>query len=102
MANYEQKNGQFTVWVNDKYTKGGNQPYAKGKGKDLQGNEIEVTLWIPKSDKIKGFNLTMSEPYQKPTEAAQTPVKVDIEHVQQAAQDVPQSISEESGNSLPF
>jgi hypothetical protein len=90
MANYEQKNGHFTVWVNDKYTKGGNQPYAKGKGKDLQGNEIEVTLWIPKSDKIKGFNLTMSKPYQKLTEAAQT------------SQDIPQSISEEPGNSLPF
>jgi len=90
MANYEQKNGQFTVWVNDKYTKGGKQPYAKGKGKDLQGNEIEVALWIPKSDKVKGFNLTMSEPYQKLTEAAQT------------SQDIPQSISEESGNSLPF
>ena len=90
MANYEQKNGQFTVWVNKKYTKGGNHPYAKGKGKDLQGNEIEVTLWIPKSDKIKGFNLTMSEPYQKPIEGTQK------------AQEVPQSISEESGNSLPF
>ena len=90
MANYEQKFGQFTVWVNEKYTKGGNQPYAKGKGKDLQGNEIEVTLWIPKSEKIKGFNLTVSEPYKKPTEA------------QQPAQEVPQSISEESGNSLPF
>lgn len=68
----------------------GNHPYAKGKGKDLQGNEIEVTLWIPKSDKIKGFNLTMSEPYKKPSGA------------QQANQEVPQSISEESGNSLPF
>lgn len=90
MANYEQKNGQITVWTNEKYTKGGNQPYAKGKGKDLQGNEIEVTLWIPKSEKIKGFNLTMSEPYQKPAEANQT------------FQDVPQSISEENGNSLPF
>ena len=55
-----------------------------------QGNEIEVTLWIPKSEKIKGFNLTMSKPYQKPTEAAQP------------AQEVPQSISEEPGNSLPF
>ena len=90
MANYEQKNGQFTVWVNDKYTKGGKHPYAKGKGKDLQGNEIEVTLWIPKSDKIRGFNLTMSEPYQKPSEGTQK------------AQEVPKSPSEEPGNSLPF
>ena len=62
---YEQKNGQFTVWKNEKYTQGGNQPYAKGKGLDLSGKEIEVTLWIPKSDKIKGFNLTISEPYVK-------------------------------------
>lgn len=90
MADYEQKNGQITVWANEKYTKGGNQPYAKGKGKDLQGNEIEVTLWIPKSDKIKGFNLTMSEPYQKRAESNQT------------SQDVPQSISEEQGTGLPF
>jgi hypothetical protein len=65
MGNYEQKNGQITVWKNDKYEKGGNQPYARGKGKDLKGNEIEVTLWVPKSENIKGFNLVLSEPYVK-------------------------------------
>jgi len=66
---YEPKDGQITVWKNDKYVKDGNQPYAKGKGKDHKGNEIEVTLWIPKSDKIKGFNLTITEPF-KPTHEA--------------------------------
>jgi hypothetical protein len=63
MANYEQKNGQITVWKNNKYEVGGNQPYAKGKGLDLNGKECDFTLWIPKSDKIKGFNLVISEPY---------------------------------------
>lgn len=82
---YEQKNGTGTVWKNDKYTVGGNQPYAKGTVKDLNGNDLDIALWIPKSDKIKGFNVTIQEPYVKPKESAQ-----------------PQSISDESGDSLPF
>lgn len=59
MDNYEQKNGTGVVWKNDKYTKGGNQPYAKGIIKGLNGEELDVALWIPKSERIKGFNLTM-------------------------------------------
>ena len=68
MSNYEQKNGTGTIWKNDKYTVGGNQPYAKGTIKDLNGNNFEVALWIPKSDKAKGFNFTMQEPYKKNAE----------------------------------
>lgn len=67
---YEPKNGQITIWKNEKYVKGGNLPYASGKGLDLNGKEHQYTLWIPKSDKIKGFNLTISEPYVKPTPEA--------------------------------
>ena len=59
MSNYEQKNGTGTIWKNEKYVPGGNQPYAKGVIKDLNGNDVDVALWIPKSDKIKGFNMTM-------------------------------------------
>ena len=66
---YEQKNGTGTVWKNDKYTVGGNQPYAKGTVKDLNGNDLDVALWIPKSDKIKGFNVTIQEPYKKEEQA---------------------------------
>lgn len=69
MDNYEQKNGTGVVWKNDKYTKGGNQPYAKGIIKGLNGEELDVALWIPKSEKIKGFNLTMKL-YEKPQVAA--------------------------------
>ena len=67
MDNYEQKNGTGVVWKNDKYTKGGNHPYAKGIIKGLNGEELDVALWIPKSEKIKGFNLTMKL-YEKPQE----------------------------------
>ena len=67
MDNYEQKNGTGVVWKNDKYTKGGNQPYAKGIIKGLNGEDLDVALWIPKSEKIKGFNLTMKL-YEKPQE----------------------------------
>ncbi len=67
MDNYEQKNGTGVVWKNDKYTKGGNQPYAKGIIRGLNGEDLDVALWIPKSEKIKGFNLTMKL-YEKPQE----------------------------------
>lgn len=66
MSNYAHKPGQGTIFKNEKYIKGGNQPYAKGTIKGLDGKEYDVALWMPKSEKIKGFNLTMSEPYRKP------------------------------------
>ena len=64
MSNYTHKPGQGTIFKNEKYIKGGNQPYAKGKVIDPSGNEWDATLWIPKSDKIKGFNITLSEKWQ--------------------------------------
>ena len=63
MNNYENKPGTGTIWKNDKYTKGGNHPYAKGIIKGLNGEDLDVALWIPKSEKIKGFNVTM-KPYE--------------------------------------
>ena len=59
MSDYEQKNGTGVLWKNEKYEKGGKYPYAKGIIKGLNGEDLDVALWIPKSDKIKGFNLTM-------------------------------------------
>lgn len=65
MSKFEHKEGTGTVFKNEKYTEGGNHPYAKGSGKTLEGKDIEIALWVPKSDKIKGFNLTFQEPYKK-------------------------------------
>lgn len=72
---YEHKNGQGTAFKNDKYEKGGNQPYARGQVKTPEGKLYDVTLWIPKSDKVNGFNVTLQEPYQKDTTQRETPVK---------------------------
>ena len=77
MDNYEQKNGTGVVWKNDKYTKGGNQPYAKGIIKGLNGEDLDVALWIPKSDKIKGFNLTMKPHERQPLPGASLDPEVD-------------------------
>jgi len=78
MAEFEQKNGTGTIWKNDKYQQGGTQPYAKGKIKDLNGKEFEVALWIPKSEKVKGFNFTMQEPYiKKSLTETETPTEKD-------------------------
>lgn len=65
MSEYKQKNGTGTVWKNEKYENGGNQPYAKGTVLDLGGNEMDIALWIPKSEKIKGFNVTLQEKWNK-------------------------------------
>ena len=65
MANFEIKPGTGTIFKNDKFEKGGTQPYARGKVKTPNGEELELTLWEPKSDKVKGFNVTLKEPYKK-------------------------------------
>ena len=59
MSDYEQKNGTGVVWKNEKYEKGGKYPCAIGIIKGRSGEDLDVALWIPKSEKIKGFNLTM-------------------------------------------
>lgn len=67
MADYQRKPGTGTVWKNEKYENGGNQPYAKGTVLDLDGNELDITLWIPRSEKVKGFNVTLQEKWNKNT-----------------------------------
>jgi len=63
MVDYN-KNGGI-LWKNAKYEKGGNQPYAKGEITLLDGTIVHMTIWVPKSEKIKGFNVTISEPFKK-------------------------------------
>ncbi|MBK5721394.1 hypothetical protein JGH11_10965 [Dysgonomonas sp. Marseille-P4677] len=84
---YEIKNGQGTAFKNDKYENGGNQPYARGKFKTPDGKEYDITLWIPKSDKVKVFNLTIQEPYQG---------------VQGSTTQVSQNTPQGEGDNLPF
>ena len=61
MSEHKPRPGDITLWMNEKYEDGGNQPYAKGKGIDLNGTNVKGALWMPKSDKMKGraFYLTV-------------------------------------------
>lgn len=90
MSNYEPKNGQITVWKNDKYVEGGKYPYANGRGTNLDGKPVEVTLWIPKSDKManRAFNMTIKEAIQSDTPAQNTGSET--------------SINNANGDGLPF
>ena len=60
---YEIEAGKGKAFKNEKYVAGGTQPYARGKFKTPDGVEYEIALWIPKSNNVKGFNLTVKEPY---------------------------------------
>lgn len=60
---YEHEAGRGTAFKNERYENGGSHPYAKGTVKTPSGELLEIALWIPKTDKVKGFNVTLQEPY---------------------------------------
>lgn len=65
MSNYEQKPGTGAIFKND-YKQQDNHPDYRGKGKDLQGNEIEISMWVKKTKDGKSyFSFQMQEPYDK-------------------------------------
>lgn len=46
MAEFQHKNGSFSLFKNSYKTEGDNKPDYKGKGKDLGGLDIEVAAWL--------------------------------------------------------
>lgn len=88
MSNYEQRNGQGSIFKND-YKKQDNHPDYRGKGKDLQGNYFEISLWVKKTrDGKPFFSFQMREPY----DAGAAPKK----------QDMPKSSEFDDDDQLPF
>jgi len=65
MSNYEQKPGTGAIFKND-HKKQDSHPDYRGKGKDLQGNDIEISMWVKKSKDGKSFfSFQIQEPYDK-------------------------------------
>ena len=66
MANdYEQKPGKGAIFKNKDKTSDKHPDY-KGKFKDLQGNDIEISLWVNESKGgMKYFSVKIQEPYVK-------------------------------------
>ena len=63
---YIVKNGEGTLFKNQ-YKDADNKPDMTGKGKDLQGNDVELSIWfrVAKGGS-KYMYVKQSEPYVKP------------------------------------
>lgn len=76
MSNYETKPGSFSLFKNDKRNDQNNQPHYNGNGKDLNGNEFQVSAWVTTSKNgVQYFSCKMQEPYKK-EERVNTPQPV--------------------------
>ena len=65
MADYEQKPGTGAIFKNKDKTSD-KHPEYKGKFKDLQGNDFDISLWLNESKSgMKYFSCKIQEPYVK-------------------------------------
>jgi|TARA_R110000751_G_scaffold76871_2_gene155063 uncharacterized protein (DUF736 family) len=66
MSNYETKPGSFSLFKNENRTDENNQPHYNGNGKDMNGNDFQVSAWVATSKAgLTYFSCKMKEPYKK-------------------------------------
>ena len=66
MSDYEIKSGTFSLFKNENRTDDNNQPHYNGNGKDMSGNDFQVSAWVTTSKGGKTyFSCKMQEPYKK-------------------------------------
>jgi len=66
MSDYEIKPGTFSLFKNENRTDDNNQPHYNGNGKDMNGNDFQVSAWVTTSKGGKTyFSCKMQEPYKK-------------------------------------
>jgi len=64
------EDGKVALWANDKYERGGKQPYVKGHliaHRNIKaGEKISLALWVNQSENEKAPKLSgmISDPYQ--------------------------------------
>lgn len=66
---YEQKNGELVIFKNEKKTD--RQPDYKGRGLDLNGQEIEIALWVKQGKEQKFFSARIQYKQQQQQQPAQ-------------------------------
>lgn len=92
---YEQKPGELVIFKNDKKTTD-NQPDYKGRGLDLQGQPVEIALWVKQGRDQKFFSARIEYPRQ-----AQQPAQPQAaQQPQRYAQNTPGHPQED--RDLPF
>ena len=66
MSDYEIKPGTFSLFKNENRTDDNNQPRYNGNGKDMNGNDFQVSSWVTTSKGGKTYlSCKMQEPYKK-------------------------------------
>tara|TARA_R100001369_G_scaffold17243_4_gene32506 strand:- start:361 stop:633 length:273 start_codon:yes stop_codon:yes gene_type:complete len=66
MSDYEIKPGTFSLFKNENRTDDNNQPHYNGNGKDMNGNDFQVSSWVTTSKGGKTYlSCKMQEPYKK-------------------------------------
>lgn len=70
MATFVHKPGSFSLFRNIRKPEGSKQPDYAGPGRDVDGNEIEVSAWIQEGKQGKFMSCQM-----KPKVATQPPPK---------------------------
>lgn len=79
-STYEVKPGTFSLFKNENRTDNNNQPHYNGNGKDLNGNEFQVSAWLTESKNGKKyFSCKLQEPYKKETAPNQVPTAATVE-----------------------
>ena len=76
MSNFEHKPGSVSIFKND-FKKSDNHPDYRGKGKDLDGNEIEIALWVKDGKNGKFFSGKISLPREQAQSRQQEPPQRD-------------------------
>jgi len=61
---YERKPGDAVAFKND-YKKDDRHPDYKGNGLDLQGNEVDIAIWVKEGKSGKFFSIKISEKFVK-------------------------------------
>lgn len=89
MSDYIQKDGTGTVWKNKS---GDDRRPVYGGTLVYKGEEIDVALWQPKSDRVDGFNITIKEAFKRDEahqQAAQAPVAKPRAKAEEVEDDLP-------------
>ena len=80
MSDYEIKPGTFSLFKNENRTDDNNQPHYNGNGKDMNGNDFQVSSWVTTSKGGKTYlSCKMQEPYKKPNGEDTAPNQVPVQ-----------------------
>lgn len=95
---YERKPGELTLFKNE-YKDNDRKPDYKGRGLDLNGNEVSIAAWVRQDRNGKNY-MSLKLELPRDSQGAQSYANAP-EPLKQAAQQLAQDLGED-GPDLPF